>query len=408
VSEPFEALLRIEGGRVLATLIRLTGDIGLAEDALQDAIVTAIEKWPVTGMPRNPAAWLTTTARNRALDRLRRDSHRPRNEQRAVMFEAHLDDERPNSDHAGAVRDDQLRLLFTCCHPSLAPEARVALALRTICGLSTAEIARVHLVPEATMGQRLSRAKRKISAARIPYRVPSDHELPDRLPTVLTTVYAVFTVGHHAPSGRLDSRVDVADEGVRLARLLTDLMPDEPECKGLLALVLATHARRDTRLDEFGDLVLLDRQDRQRWHHAEIAEAAAIIENVLPFRRIGPYQLQAAISCLHSTAATIEATDWNQIATLYAHLENCSPSPVVRVNRAVAVAYASTPQHGLALLDTLNGPLIDRWHLYWSTRAELHLRSGHIDQAQHCFERALACEMNDTDRRFLERRAATT
>jgi RNA polymerase sigma-70 factor, ECF subfamily len=399
VSESLEGFLRIERGRVLATLIRFTGDIGLAEDAVQDAVVVALEHWPRTGMPRNPGAWLTTTARNKALDRIRRESKRSVTELVAQSL-SEVDAPLPT----GAVRDDQLRLLFTCCHPALSPEARVALALRTICGLSTAEIARVHLLPEARIGQRISRAKAKIAAARIPYVVPEDYELPDRLPSVLTTLYSVFTIGHHAAFGSLDSRVDLGNEGVRLARILVDLMPDEPECLGLLALVLATHARRGARVDSAGDLVLMEDQDRSKWNHDDIAEAAAIVERVLARRRIGPYQIQAAIACLHGLAPTWEETDWAQIAVLYALLEDIAPSPVVRVNRAVAVAYHEGPEAGLRLLDTIDATSVRTWHLYWSTRAELLKRAGLFDDAMDAYRHALTCELNDSDRRFLASR----
>lgn len=398
----FDEVLRIEGGRVLATLIRFTGDIGLAEDALHDAMIVALERWPETGMPRNPAAWLTTAARNKALDRMRRESKRSGAERSAVA----LVGGEFNAEES-AVRDDQLRLLFTCCHPALSPEARVALALRTICRLSTTEIARVHMVSETTMGQRISRAKKKIAIAKIPYRIPHDHELPDRLPTVLTTIYAVFTAGHHALEGELAGRVDLADEGVRLSRLLVDLMPDEPECTGLLALTLATHARRHARVDADGELVLMEHQDRSRWRHDEIGEAAALVENVLPKRRIGPYQIQAAISCLHGLAPTSEQTDWHQIAELYAMLASLQPSPAVLVNQAVAIAFADSPAAGLSALSRIDHGAVSRWHLYWSTRAELLVRSGNAGEAIKSFDRALTCDMNDTDRRFLERRRQT-
>ncbi len=419
MTSPFDELLRIEGGRVLATLIRLTGDIGLAEDAVQEAVVVALERWPLDGMPRNPAAWLTTTARNKALDRIRRESKRVAKEQSALTIRDHLigtvagsdaefDElgqhdlaqyEQPSAIH----RDDQLRLLFTCCHPALAHESRVALALRTICRLTTGEIARVHLVAESTMAQRITRVKRKIAVAEIPYRVPDDHELPDRLPAVLATLYAVFTVGHHATSGRLDQRVDLAGEGVRLGRVVYELMPDEPECMGLLALMLATHARRDARLDDAGDIQLMADQDRTLWHHDEIAEASALVERVLPRRRIGPYQLQAAISCLHGLAKTFDDTDWPQIAELYEMLEHFQPTAVVLVNRAVAVGFAQGPRSGLALLDSVAGR-VDHWHLYWSTLAELQRRCGDVEPSRVSFERALTCEMNDSDRAFLQRR----
>lgn len=388
-------LLRREGGQVLATLIRLTGDIDLAEDAMQDAVVAALEVWPREGVPPKPGAWLTVTARRKALDRIRREANRAGKEAAASLLA---------DDDVVPVDTDTLRLVFTCCHPALAFDARVALTLRTLSGLTTAEIAAVHLVPEPTMGQRISRAKKKIAVARIPYRVPDDHELPERLPAVLAVVHAVFTAGHHASSGGGVVRVDLGDEAVRLARMLRDLMGDEPEVAGLLALLLATHARRDARVDRDGDVVLMEDQDRSRWDQAMIAEAAALIEVTLPRRRPGPYQVQAAIACLHGLAPTWEATDWPQIAELYRLLERFQPTAVVRVNRAVAEAQVDGPQAGLALLDEVTG--LDRWHLYWSTRADFLRRLGRLDEAAECYRQALTCDCNDADRRFLERRLA--
>lgn len=391
-------MLRIEGGRVLATLVRLSGDFQLAEDALQEAVIVALRKWPEQGIPQNPAGWLTTTARNKALDRLRRESQRSAKEQEAVRF---LD--------AGAInppdgRDDRLRLLFTCCHPALSLDARVALALRTIGGLTTTEIARAFLVAEPTMGQRISRAKQKIRSARIPYRVPEDHELPDRLPAVLGAIYVIFTTGHHAPAGRLDTRVDLSLEAIRLARLLHELMPDVAECAGLLALLLATHARHDARLDGDGELVLLADQDRSAWDHRAIAEAVEILDVAVRRRAVGPYQLQAAIACVHGRAKTYDETDWSQIASLYRRLEQIQPSGVVRLNRAVAEGAATGPHHGLALLETIEGA--EQWHLWWSARADFLRRIGKSAEAAAAYREALRCEMNDSDRRFLERRLA--
>jgi RNA polymerase sigma-70 factor, ECF subfamily len=394
-----EELLRVERGRVLGSLIRFTGDIGLAEDAVQDAVVSALEHWSKTGIPPNPGAWLTTTARNKALDRLRRESKRSATEQTAQLLNG-IDLPLP----AGVIRDDQLRLLFTCCHPALSHEAQVALALRTLCGLSTAEIARVYLVSEARIGQRISRAKAKIAAARIPYVVPQDHQLPDRLRSVLTTLYSVFTMGHHAAFGSLNSRADLASEGIRLARILVDLMPDEPECLGLLALMLATNARRDARLDQAGELIVMENQDRSLWNHIEIAEAASIVERVLSRRQVGPYQIQAAIACLHGLATTWQHTDWPQISELYMLLEKLAPTLVVRVNRAVAVAHSEGPEAGLLLLESVDLSLAKSWHLYWTSRAELLRRVGRESEASESFEQALRCELNDTDRRFVESR----
>lgn len=394
MNETVDETLRVEGGRVLATLIRLTRDFGLAEDALQDAVVTALERWRVDGVPDHPGAWLTTVARNKALDGMRRESHRKGKETEAQTVMV--------ADPSPSEGDDRLRLMFTCCHPALSAEARVALTLRTICRLTTTEIARAFIVPDATMGQRLSRAKKKIAVARIPYRVPGDHELPDRLPAVLSVVYVIFTTGHHAPEGRLDARVDLVHEAIRLGRLLAELMPDEPEVMGLLALMLATNARRHARLDANGGMVLLADQDRSRWDSDAIAEASAIVNHTLRRRKVGPYQVQASIACLHGQSDSDAATDWKQIVDLYRILESLVPTSVVRVNRAVAVSKVFGAEAGLRLLDTVADA--DTWHLYWSVRADLHRQRGEGEAAADAYRRALACEMNDTDRRFLEGR----
>lgn len=390
---PLDEVLRVEGGRVLATLIRLTGDFDLAEDALQDAVLVALERWPRTGLPDRPAAWLTTTARNRALDRIRRESRRTGKEREAVR----LLDDTPAPDG-----DDLLRLIFTCCHPALAPESRVALTLRTVCGLRTPEIAAAFLVPEPTMGQRISRAKRKIATARIPYRIPPPHDWPDRLPSVLATVYVMFTTGHHPPVGTPAGRVELAGEAIRLGRMLVELMPDEPEAAGLLALMLATHARRGARIGPGGAQVLLEDQDRSRWDGAAIAEAADLVDASLRRAPVGPYRLEAAIACLHGLAPSFAETDWPQIVELYRMLETVKPGPVVRVNRAVAEAMASGPAVGLSLLERLEGA--ERWHLAWAVRGTLLDRAGDPDGAREAYRTALALEMNDDDRRLLERR----
>jgi RNA polymerase sigma-70 factor, ECF subfamily len=394
VTVPIEETLRIEGGRVLATLIRLTRDFQLAEDALQDAVESALVVWEREGPPRNPAAWLTTVARNKALDRIRRESTRKDREAEAIeMFP---------EDPPEPTIDDRLRLMFTSCHPALSPEARVALTLKTISGLSTAEIARAFLVNESTLAQRLTRTKRKIGIANIPYRVPDDHELPDRLPSVLGVIYVVFTTGHHPPEGSEPLRVDLAEEAIRLGRLLAELMPDEPEVAGLLALMLATHARRKARFDHAGNPVLLADQDRALWDRAAISEANALVEAALRRRRPGSYQVQAAIACLHGVAASDADTDWRQIVDLYRILEKMTPTPVVRTNRAVAEAKVFGPDEGLAVLASVEG--LEDWHLYWSTVAELRRQAGDAAGAAEGFQRALDCEMNDSDRRFLERR----
>lgn len=386
-----EETLRVEGGQVLATLIRVFGDFDLAQDALQDATVVALEKWGSEGVPANPGAWLTTVSRNKALDRLRREARRKDKESAAAVT---LVEHEPVHED-----DDRLRLMFTCCHPALSPEARVALTLRTICGLTTGEIARAFLVADSTMGQRISRAKKKIAVAKIPYRVPEDHELPDRLPAVLAAIYVIFTTGHHATEGSLDARVALSTEAIRLGRILAELMPDEPEVHGLLALMLATWARRRARLDGGGEMVLLADQDRALWDHEAIAEAAGMVDRTLKQHRVGPYQVQAAIACLHGLAPSDAGTDWKQIADLYRMLETLNPGPVVRVNRSVAESKVFGPEAGLALLADVAG--VEDWHLYWSTRAHLEYRAGRRREAAADFRRALDCPMNDTDRRFL-------
>jgi RNA polymerase sigma-70 factor (ECF subfamily) len=369
---------------------------------VQDAAVTALERWPRDGVPADPRAWLTVVARNRALDRLRREAKRLGKEATTMnVFSGE-----PSTPPDTVVRDDQLRLIFTCCHPALALEARVALSLRTLCGMSTAEIARALLVPEATMAKRLMRAKGKIAGAHIPYRVPPDHELPDRLPAVLAVVYLVFTEGHSATSGEHLVRVDLCDEAVRLARLLRDLLPDEGEVAGLLALLLLTDARRATRVDGDGDLVLLADQDRSRWDHMAIGEGAELVSEAL--RRSagspGPYQLQAAIAACHATSPTYETTDWTEIAELYRMLEARWPSPIVALNRAVAVAERDGPAAGLTLVDAIEG--LEHFHLWHATRADLLRRLGRGVEGVAAYSAALGCEASAAERRFLDRRLA--
>ena len=402
-------LLRVEGGKVLATLSRLTGDIGLAEESLQEAIERALIVWPKTGVPRKPAAWLTTTARNKALDRLRRESSRPDRERQAAWIRTtptpsvdDLDELFPDS----ALRDDQLRLIFTVCHPALSREARVALALKTVGGLSTVEIARALLIPEVTAAQRVVRAKRKIADAHIPFQVPPDHELPQRLQTVLETVYSIFTAGHYPASGAVNSRFDLAAEGMRIAEALARLMPDEPECIGLWALTLATHARASARVDIHGDAVLLADQDRTLWDHKAIGRADQLLLGVLSKHRLGVFQIQAAISCLHGLAPSFAETDWAEIAELYAVLYTLQPTPVVRVNWAVAVMEASGPEAGLLVLDGVVHGSLDSWHLYWVTKAELEHRAGRVANSLASLDRALTCDVNDGERALLMRRRA--
>ena len=396
---PLEEAIRIEGGRVVATLIRLTGDFGVAEDAVQEASIVALEQWRRTGIPDNPGAWLNRVARNRALDHLRREAKRKDKETEAMRLLT-----MPTDD---ADASDPLRLLFTCCHPALSPEGRIALTLRTISQLSTREISRALLEPEPTVAQRISRAKRKIRVANIPYRVPGEAELPDRLPGVLQVLYLAFTAGYSAYEGAADGRVELGDEAIRLTRTLAVLMPDEPEVRALLALMLATWSRRATRLDDRGGLVLLASQDRTSWDAEGITEARAILEIAPGSDGDGWYRIQAAIALEHSSAEAFERTDWSRIVDLYTRLEDTNPSAVVRVNRAVAVAHASGPHAGLALLDDLNGdPAVEAWHLYWSTRAELLARTGDHDMSAVALRRALECPMNDADRRLLTQRLA--
>ncbi|WUL16537.1 RNA polymerase sigma factor [Amycolatopsis sp. NBC_00355] len=394
---------REEWGQVVATLIRITGDWDLAEECAQEAFALALRTWPRDGVPKRPGAWLTTTARNRATDRLRRETLGAAKLREAGLMHVPED---PDLDDSG-VPDDRLRLIFTCCHPALATEAQVALALRTLAGLSTAEIARAFLVPEATMSQRLVRVKRKIRHAGIPYRVPPAHLLPERTAAVLGVLYLTFNEGYSASAGPDLLRPDLAAEAVRLGRVLAHLMPDEPEVLGLLALMLLQHARRATRVGVDGDLVPLEEQDRTRWDATLIAEGTQLLETALRRRHPGPYQIQAAIAACHATASRPADTDWAQIAGLYRELRKFVPSAVVELNRAVAVAMADGPLAGLALLDELTEAL-EGYHLLPATRADLLRRLGRHTEAAEWYATARDLATTAAERSYLTRRISET
>jgi RNA polymerase sigma-70 factor (ECF subfamily) len=379
------------------------GDFDRAEEAVQEAFVRALETWPRDGIPDNPGAWITTTAKRRAIDRIRREENLKRKTQTLQVL-ADLEALGGSEDDVSGIPDDRLRLIFTCCHPALAMEARVALTLRTLGGLTTAEIARAFLVPEPTMAQRLVRAKHKIRRAGIPYRVPPPELLTERLPGVLAVLYLVFNEGYSTTSGPL-VRADLCEEAIRLARVLDRLMPDQPEVRGLLALLLLQHSRREARTDATGDLVLLEDQDRAGWDHEAIDEGLALLDDALARRRPGPYQVQAAIAALHARAPRPEDTDWPQIAALYGALARMTPSPVVELNRAVAIAIADGPERGLPLIDALGNRLAD-YHLFHAARADLLRRLGRRSEAAGAYRTALELAANPVERQYLRRRLA--
>jgi RNA polymerase sigma-70 factor (ECF subfamily) len=406
VQSEITRLYREHYGRILATLIRALGNFELAEDALQDAFAAAVEQWPRGGVPNNPAAWIASTARHKVIDKARRQSwFRERREeiQRLIEFEMSSD----SDDHAETFPDERLRLIFTCCHPAINREAQIALSLRTLCGLTTEEIARAFVTPTATMAQRIVRAQRKIRAAGIPYEVPSGEAMPERLESAMAVIYLVFNEGYAASAGDEVVRKDLCAEAIRLARILAALMPHQPEARGLLALMLLHDSRRDARADANGDVILLEDQDRARWDHRQIDEGLALVADAIRGGAPGPYAIQAAIAAEHARAKRYDDIDWARIGQLYAMLLDIQPTPIIALNHAVAVAMAHGLQHGLALIEELeaSGELND-YFLMWAAKADLLRRMGSFIEAAAAYRRALEVVSNNADRRFLARRLA--
>ncbi len=398
--------VREQWGRILASLVKSVGDLQLAEDSLQDAVVSAMSHWQTNGLPDSPAAWLLTAARRKAIDRLRRDrSFASRQDEIAYLAEL---ENQAHNDEADVIPDKRLEMIFTCCHPALAEKTRVALTLRTLGGLTTEEIAHAFLDKPDAMAQRLVRAKRKISLAGIPYKIPDAEVLPERIASVLSVIYLIFNEGYAATAGDRLTRTDLIEEAIRLARIVRQLMPDDTEVGGLLALMLLHDARRIARTGKHGELVPLEKQNRARWDKAKIAEGAAILEQVLPRQRPGPYQLQAAISALHAQSPSWQATDWPQIEALYQLLYAIQPSPVIRINQAVVVSYARSPETALAMLDeAASGGSLDAYQPYFAARADVLARAGRTQEAKQCLATAIDLSDNTLEKTFLSDKAAS-